>query len=85
MTLGCLCIMEDLTRHVINDAYPNFAPMYKPNTDHELSAIGIMGQVLTWVGFALFLGSLFAAINLYEKMARTWRRARGQGPAASAV
>lgn len=70
---GMICLMMDLTRHLINDDYGN-APM----TINGVHTAYWWGMTIfgTWIGALLLLTGILWDTKLLQKVGTAWRRVR---------
>lgn len=72
---GMLCMMADLTRHVLNDS---FGIMDMENPDGSYTVYGIVFTfLLTYLGALLLMTGILWDTHLLQKVAIKWRAARG--------
>jgi hypothetical protein len=53
--LGTLLVLFDLTRHMLLDQNLFGKQLHMFNPDGRLTAVGLFGQVATWIGLALVI------------------------------
>lgn len=77
LTIAMFMVMFDLTRHLVNDSWPDIAHMYVPGSnDTVLTTVGLLGQIFTWCGFIAMFIAIFWGIDFHRKMRLQWRKIR---------